>query len=130
MSQDLSFIKKELRSCEEVESPYDIKKNDIVKYITLKNDSEFFYTGGKYVKMGDNQIILKSGGSTKYVPLQVKEEDGTVLYRTRLFVENKEACNEKQKEEYEKIIHTQQQIIEKMNVQLKKQTQIINKLSQ
>ena len=96
----------------------------------MGNDSEFFYTGGKYVKMGDNQIILKSGGSTKYVPLQVKEEDGTVLYRTRLFVENKEACNEKQKEEYEKIIHTQQQIIEKMNVQLKKQTQIINKLSQ
>ena len=111
-------------------SPYDIQIGKNVKYITLKDGSEYFYTGGKYIRMGDNKIVIKSGPSIDYVPLTFQNQDGTIIYRTRLFVENeKEVCDEKQKEEYEKIIHTQQQIIEKMNVQLKKQTQIINKLS-
>ena len=130
MSQNISFIRKELKSCEEVESPYDIKVGDLVKYITLKDGSEFFYTGGNYVKMGDNKILLKSGVSTIYVPLTFPNPDGTIFYRTRLFVENKESeCGGKENEEYEKIIHAQQQIIEKMNLQMKKQAMLINKLT-
>ena len=130
MSQNINFIRKELKSCEEVESPYDIKVGDLVKYITLKDGSEYFYTGGNYLKMGDNKILLKSGVSIIYVPLTFPNSDGTIFYRTRLFIENNDkGCEGKKKEEYEKIIQSQQQIIEKMNLQLKQQASMINKLS-
>jgi len=129
MSQNISLIKKELQNYEEVDSAFNIKTGDRVKYITLKDGSEYFYTGGIYQRMGDNRIILKSGGSTIYVPLTIANKDGSILYKTRMFIETKEECGGKQKEEYEKIIHAQQQIIEKMNLQLKKQAQLINRLS-
>ena len=81
--------------------------------------------------MGDNKIVLKNGSKYIYVPLIFKNPDGYILYKTRLFVENEEEdnCSGKKKEEYEKIIHTQQQIIEKMNLQMKKQAMLINKLT-
>ena len=34
MSQDIRYIKQQLKTCEEVDSPYDIKIGDHVKYIT------------------------------------------------------------------------------------------------
>ena len=40
MSQDISYIKKELKVCEEVDSPYDIKIGQHVKYITLTEGDE------------------------------------------------------------------------------------------
>ena len=131
MSQDISYIRKAIRSCEEVDSPYDIKIGQHVKYITLKDNSEFFYEGGIYSMMGDNKIILKNKTKTEHVPLILKNPDGYVLYKTRLFVVNQDEnkCEGKKKEEYEKIIQNQQQIIEKMNLQLKKQAMIINKLT-
>ena len=131
MSQDISYIRKAIRSCEEVYSPYDIKIGQHVKYITLEDNSEFFYEGGIYSMMGDNKIILKNKTKTEHVPLILKNPDGYVLYKTRLFVvnEDKNKCEGKKKEEYEKIIQNQQQIIEKMNLQLKKQAMMINKLT-
>ena len=54
MSQDIQFIKKILSTCEEIDSIFDIKKGDIVRYITIDDGSEFFYEGGKYLKMLDN----------------------------------------------------------------------------
>ena len=39
-------------------------------------------------------------------------------------------CSDKDATEYEKIIKTQQDIIEKLNVQLKKQSQIIHMLQE
>ena len=129
MYQDLNYIKKEIKDCTEVDSPYDIKLGQIVKYITLEGDSEFFYPGGKYIRMGDNKIVLKVDKSTVPVNLTYIDTNGYVFYKTRLFIkdDDKEEC--KNKEEYEKIIATQQQIIEKLNLQLKKQTLLINKLT-
>ena len=43
MSQDIQFIKKILSTCEEIDSIFDIKKGDIVRYITIDDGSEFFY---------------------------------------------------------------------------------------
>ena len=131
MSQDISYKRKAIRSCEEVYSPYDIKIGQHVKYITLEDNSEFFYEGGIYSMMGDNKIVLKNKTKTEHVPLILKNPDGYVLYKTRLFVvnEDKNKCEGKKKEEYEKIIQNQQQIIEKMNLQLKKQAMMINKLT-
>ena len=130
MSQDIRHIKQKLKTCEEVDSPYDIKIGNHVKYITLEDDSEFFYEGGTYLKMGDNKIVLKDGNKYIYVPLVFKKDNGYILYRTRLFVENEEEkeCSGKKKEEYEKIIQNQQQIIEKMNLQMKKQALLIQEL--
>ena len=136
MSQDISYIKQELKGCEEVDSPYDIKKGQHVKYITITDGDEYFHEGGIYSKMGDNFIILKNGTKPITVPLIYQNKGGFTVYRTRLFVrdENKmngggKNCSAKDAEEYEKIIQTQQKIIEKMNLHLKQQAQMINKLS-
>lgn len=121
MSQDIEYIKKELKKCEEVDSPFDIKRGDKVKYITLKNGSEFFYDGGIYLKMLDNKVSLKEENSTKTVPISIIDKSGEILYQTRFFIECGEKCYNK--EEYEKIIKTQQRIIEtliKKNKELEK----------
>ena len=123
MSQDIEYIKKELKNCEEVDSPFDIKRGDKVKYITLKNGSEFFYDGGIYLKMLDNKVSLKEENSTKTVPISIIDKSGEILYQTRFFIECGEKCYNKNKEEYEKIIKTQQRIIEtliKKNKELEK----------
>ena len=88
MSQDLGYIKKQLEGCEEVDSIYDIKIGQIVKYITIKNNEEYFFDGGNYVKMGDNKIVLKIGSKYEYVPLIHYNKGGYTVYRTRLFVKD------------------------------------------
>ena len=136
MSQDLTYIRNQLKVCDEVDSPYDIKIGDKVKYITIKNGEEYFEGGGKYVKMGDNKIVLKVDSKYEYVPLIQQNKEGFIVYRTRLFVVNPEKsmngggkkCSDKDATEYEKIIQTQQDIIEKLNIQLKKQSQVIHML--
>jgi len=136
MSQDISYIKKELKLCEEVDSIYDLTIGQHVKYITVKEGDEFFYEGGKYVKMGDNKITLKVGSKYEYIPLIHHNKDGYTVYRTRLFVVDPEKViqgggnNTTSSEEYEKIIKTQQEIIEKMNLQLKKHHEYILKLQE
>lgn len=138
MSQDISYIKNQLKNCEELDSPYDIKIGDKVKYITIKNGEEYFFDGGIYVKMGDNKIVLKVNSKYEYVPLIQQNKEGFIVYRTRLFVVNKEKtmdgggkkCSDKDANEYEKIIKTQQNIIEKLNLQLKKQSKIIKILEE
>jgi hypothetical protein len=136
MSQDLTYIKNQLKVCDEVESPYDIKIGNKVKYITIKNGEEYFFDGGTYVKMGDNKIVLKVNSNYEYVPLIQQNKEGFTVYRTRLFVVDPEKvmngggkqCSDKDATEYEKIIKTQQDIIEKLNIQLKKQSQVIHML--
>ena len=125
MSQDLSFIKQELSNCEEFSNPFDIETKSHVKYITLKNRQEYFYTGGKYVGMSDNKIILQTDKTKVFVPLTIKQPDGTLLYKTRLFVVNKEdEVPSKEKKHYESIIQTQQSIIETMTQKIKELSQI------
>ena len=130
MSQDISFIREELKNCEEVDTYNDLEIGNHVKYITinLKDNNEYFYTGGIYEQLGENMIYLRINGIKRPIPISIKQPDGNILYKTRLFVltDKNECC--KDKDEYEKIIHTQQRIIEKLNLQLKKQTKIINQL--
>ena len=130
MSQDLSYIKKQLEGCEEVDSIYDIKIGQIVKYITIKNNEEYFFDGGNYVKMGDNKIVLKIGSKYEYVPLIHYNKGGYTVYRTRLFVKdnskNMKGCGKECKSNnMKRLLKTQQEIIEKMNVQLRKQHEFI-----
>ena len=60
-------------------------------------------------------------GARQHLPPRLVERKGRRKNR-----EEKE-CSGKKKEEYEKIIHNQQQIIEKMNLQMKKQAMLIQK---
>ena len=80
MSQDITYIKQELKPCEEVDSPYDIKIGDKVKYITIQNGDEYFHDGGTYSKMGDNKIFLKDGSRTIIVPL-IYQNEGRIFWR-------------------------------------------------
>ena len=137
MSQDLTEIKKQLKNCEEVDTIYDIKIGQHVKYVTIKNGDEYFYEGGPYVKMGDNKIILKVGAKYEHISLIHHNKDGYNVYRTRLFVVDPKKImtgggteKDSSSKEYEKIIKTQQNIIEKTNLQLKKQHEYILKLQE
>ena len=134
MSQDLTYIRNEIKNCEEVDSPFDIKIGQTVKYITLKNGEEYFFDGGEYIKMADNKIVLKVNSNYEHVQLVHHNKDGYTVYRSRLFVVKSEnmkgggtICSKKDATEYEKIIKTQQEIIEKMNIQMKKQHKLILK---
>ena len=125
MSQDIAFIKKTLQNHEEVDSPYDLIIGDHVKYITLKGDDEYFHMGGEYKGMGDNIIFLKDKGKRITVPLVYVDKEGNILYKTRLYTESECEFSEKEKQEYESIIQTQQRIIETMTEKITKHSQII-----
>ncbi len=112
MSQDLEYIKGVLENCEEVDDPFELKKGDIVKYITLVKGSEFFYDGGEYIRMLDNTVCIKSGNKNENVTITFFSKEGKKLYNTRFFVLKNECITKKEKNEYEKIIKNQQKIIE------------------
>tara|TARA_B100002051_G_scaffold252324_1_gene265357 strand:+ start:408 stop:824 length:417 start_codon:yes stop_codon:yes gene_type:complete len=127
MSQDLTEIKKQLRNCEEIDTPYLLVQGNKVKYITLKDKQEYFYTA-TFVRMGDNKIFVKNEKSKiSPVTLIYKDKDGSHIYKTRLFVEKENKCEVNQIEN-EKIIKNQQMIIEKMNVKMKQQEELIKQL--
>ena len=46
MTTDLNTIKQSLQNCEEVSLPFKFPIKCWIKYITLKDDDEFFYEGG------------------------------------------------------------------------------------
>ena len=55
---NLTTIRNSLKNYEEIEMPYDFKPGENIKYITLDKDTqtEMFYNGGEYVKIG-NELI-------------------------------------------------------------------------
>ena len=119
MSQNISYIRQQLKEYEEVDSPFEIQKGDSVKYITIQDEDEYFYDGGLYERMGDNKIVLMNDKKVIYIPLIYRNVNGEILYKTRLFVKTCNVCNTKSSTEYEKIIQTQQNIIEKMTLRIK-----------
>ena len=128
MSQDLQYIRKQLTDCEEVDSPFDIETKSIVKYITLNEGEEYFYDGGTYVGMKDNRMILQLPNRRSYVPLFLHNPDGTILYRTRLFVQ--ESLDTKEETHLQSIIQTQQSVIDKLTESIQKVTNENNQLKQ
>lgn len=113
MIKDINIIKKELINYIEITDVYDLTINDNIKYITLKDNSESFYLGGKYIKMGENKIFIYNAGNTWGVPIQIKDNNCNIIYNTRFFVEDKQHSNEE---------------IDKLKLIIKKQKILINKL--
>ena len=109
--QDIKQIKKELIDFVEIELPYKLNPNCLIKYITLKDNNEFFFTGGNFLKMGFDKMILKKDKKIIPVPTVYKDKCGEVLYKTRFFLLEEENECLKDKRELEKVITTQQDII-------------------
>ena len=135
MLQDIILIKRELEGFEEIEFPYPLRPGIIVKYITAKDDEESFFTGGKFVKMGNEKIYLTNGGPNWTVPIKVRDDECNIQYESRFFIPSKEDVKPKEVIELEKIIKAQQDVIEKMTetikndkIQLSKYVSIITKL--
>ena len=125
--QNIHEIKKELKGFEEIDITFSLNTNCYLKYITIKDDggdnNEYFYKGGQFVKYGFDKIFLKNNNNNKIwsVPTIYKDKDGEILYTTRLFYteKNEEILSGKNQIEYEKIIQSQQMIIEKLSKLIK-----------
>ena len=120
MIKDINVIKEHLIGYIEVELPYPFKKGEDIKYITMRNDGESFYTGGNFVSLGNNCIILQNNFRKWSVPTCKLDKNGDIDYRSRFFiVENElDECNHDNKK-LKETIKFQQDIIDKLHSQLK-----------
>ena len=137
---DISTIQKELRGYEQVDIPYTFTPNTKIKYITLEEstNSEGFFIGGEYSRMGNERIILQNGPSIWSVPIRVRDDNNDIIYESKFFVPKDDTVDvEKSKDikELEKTIKAQQMVIEKMTntikndkIKLQKYENIIQKL--
>lgn len=128
MINDINKIQYELIGFSEVKLPYKFKKNDKIKYITIKNNSESFYTGGSFVRFGNECIILTNGTKQWSFKTVIRNDINDIIYNSRIFLKNSEdKYNDKELIELKKIIKSQQTIIDKMSHNLKLQEKKINK---
>ena len=131
MIQDIDKIKKEIKNHIEIDILFPLKPGTIVKYITLKNNEESFYIGGLFVRKGNEKIFLSQSGKTWAVPTKIRDNNNFVLYNSRFFIHKdnlkKTEIKKKDNEELEKIVESQQQVINKMTSQIIKYQKDINK---
>ena len=116
---DISEIRKILKDYVEVELPYDFKKEEDIKYITLDNNTqtEFFFNGGEYVKSGNELIYLQNGPINWSIKTKLRDDDNNIYYTSRIYVRDKidiKNYNTKDILEFQKTIKAQQMVIEKM----------------
>lgn len=120
MSKDISIIREELATCEEVILPFTFSPGSWIKYITIKDEDEVFYTGGEYSGMGNHKIYLTNKSKKWAVPTCYRDDDGTTLYKSRFFIDVQKTKQEsKDEKEDMKIIKSQQKIIDKLTTKLK-----------
>ena len=137
---NISRIQKELRGYEQVDMPYTFTPKTKIKYITLEEstNSEGFFVGGEYSRMGNERVILQNGPSIWSVPVRVRDDNNDIIYESKFFVPKDDTVDiEKTKDvkELEKTIQAQQMVIEKMTttirndkIKLQKYENIIQKL--
>jgi len=119
MITDINIIKEELKGFSQIEFPYNINKGCLVKYLTIKDNNEFFYLGGNFIRFGNDSIILTKSNQTWSIPKYIKDKSGNILYRSKFFVPNDDSVESKEVKELKSIIKTQQNIIDKLAERLK-----------
>ena len=119
MITDINRIKEELKGFSQIEFPYNINKGCLVKYLTIKDNNEFFYLGGNFIRFGNDSIILTKANQTWSIPKYIKDKSGNILYRSKFFVLNDDSVESKEVKELKSIIKTQQNIIDKLAERLK-----------
>ena len=137
---NISTIQKELRGYEQVDMPYTFTPKTKIKYITLEEstNSEGFFVGGEYSRMGNERVILQNGPSIWSVPVRVRDDNNDIIYESKFFVPKDDTVDidkSKDVKELEKTIRAQQMVIEKMTttirndkIKLQKYENIIQKL--
>ena len=137
---NISIIQKELRGYEQDDMPYTFTPKTKIKYITLEEstNSEGFFVGGEYSRMGNERVVLQNGPSIWSVPVRVRDDNNDIIYESKFFVPKDDTVDiEKTKDvkELEKTIKAQQMVIEKMTttikndkIKLQKYENIIQKL--
>ena len=119
---NISTIQKELNNYEQIDIPYIFTPNTKIKYITLDDSTneEKFYIGGDFIKMANQKIILQNGPAIWSVPIKIRDDNNNIIYESKFFIKKKINHNKNKKEiELEKIIKTQQKVIEKMTITIK-----------
>jgi len=114
---DISEIRKILKDYVEVELPYDFKKTEDIKYITLDKNTqtEFFFNGGEYVKSGNELIYLQNGPINWSIKTKLRDDDNNIYYTSRIYVRDiVEETDSKDIMMLQKTIKAQQMVIEKM----------------
>ena len=116
---NLTTIRESLKNCEEVELPYDFEIGENIKYITLDKNTqtELFFNGGEYVKMGNELIFLQNGPSTWSLRTKLRDDNNNIYYTSRVFIEKKKRDNiykDKDVKMLKDTIKAQQKVIEKM----------------
>tara|TARA_B000000460_G_C21378572_1_gene332799 strand:- start:251 stop:619 length:369 start_codon:yes stop_codon:yes gene_type:complete len=119
MITDINRIKEELKGFSQIEFPYNINKGCLVKYLTIKDNNEYFYLGGYFLRYGNDSLILNRSNQTWAVPKYIKDKKGNILYRSKFFIPNDESVDSKEVKELKSIIVAQQKIIEKLTERLK-----------
>ena len=100
---NISRIQKELRGYEQVDMPYTFTPKTKIKYITLEEstNSEGFFVGGEYSRMGNERVILQNGPSIWSVPVRVRDDNNDIIqvdlrntrnYYTRSYQNTKNLC--------------------------------------
>jgi len=120
MTTDISKIRLSLKDCEEVTLPYKFPYKCWIKYISINGEDEAFYEGGEFLRMGDHKIFLLNKGKQLCAPTHVRTDEGEIIYRSRFFIDSMKTpdCVQK-KEELEKVVLAQQNVIKNMSKQLK-----------
>ena len=121
MIKDIKVIKQLLEDHVEVELPYPFKEGIEIKYITMKDDEQYFSTGGRYIRMLNKKILLQNSGKSWSVPTEICNKKGDIVYKSRFFV-HKDFDKEKDSKkvsELETIIESQQDVIKKLSQQVK-----------
>ena len=116
---DISEIRKILKDYIELELPYDFKKGEDIKYITLDKNTqtESFFNGGEYVKSGNELIYLQNGPINWTIKTKLRDDDNNIYYTSRIYIRDKidiKNYNTKDILEFQKTIKAQQMVIEKM----------------
>jgi len=122
----IDYIRKELNNCEEIEAPFNIKLNQRIKYITIYNGKEKFFTGGNFVRLGNEKIILSKGNSQWSLKTKIRDNNNNILYKSRIFIEHNENICSKETSEYIDTIKAQQMVIEKLTLKNKKLKDMLN----
>ena len=137
MIQDIEKIKKEIKNHIEIDITYPIIPGINVKYITLNDeDEESFYLGGEYIKSGYEKIFLRKGINTWAVKSKIRDDNNDTIYNSRFFINKedlkiKENNNKKiqKEEELNKVIKSQQNVIDKLSKEVIKYQKTINTLN-
>ena len=114
---DISEIRKILKDYVEVELPYDFKKEEDIKYITLDKNTqtESFFNGGEYVKSGNELIYLQNGPINWSIKTKLRDDENNIYYTSRIYVRDIiEETHSKDIMMLQKTIRAQQMVIEKM----------------